>query len=257
MKKTSKTSVHEMGTTPAHSRDSSLPHTLVLGGSGRLGSAALKLLVTRAQSVQVMVTQRFVATPAGLVDRLVCSGPPHQWPLEPRLAGLAIVMFDAPHLHFGREAALWVPQPSELPQLARWLHACGVHSLAVVMPHAQASLPVGLQSGLANIDELALAGVGFERLLIVRSAQKPAPTQRGHALQALAAWMLGWAHVMVSASQQPVRASAVASFAVHTLATLLQQGRTGSFIASPERVWLAASATSDAALAQQVQEWLG
>jgi hypothetical protein len=93
------------------------------------------------------------------------------WPPVPAEAG--VVMFDPPRLFYDRERALWTPQPQELVAVARWMRAGGVRTLAVVLPHAQGRLPEALKRGLAGLDEQAVAALGFERVIFVRSAQKP------------------------------------------------------------------------------------
>ena len=77
-----------------------------------------------------------------------------------------------------RARAVDAASPAQLPALARWLRACGVRTLAVVQPHAQGRLPEALKRGLASLDEQAVAALGFERVLLVRSAQKPAAAPR-------------------------------------------------------------------------------
>ena len=175
-----------------------------------------------------------------------------RWP--PVQADLAVVMFDPPRMFYGRERALWTPAPAQLPALCAWLKSCGVHTLAVVLPHAQGTLPESLQRGLASLDELALAALGFERLLIVRTAQKPGAVQHRHFLDKTAAWMMGIFSYMVPSSEQPVRATKVAQFTDMVLQELVQ-GKKGSFIAAPALVWQAAQ--GDAAhMRCTVREWL-
>ena len=95
-------------------------------------------------------------------------------PSGPQLsADMAVVMFDPPRMFYGRERALWTPAPHQLAGLGAWIKRCGVHTMAVVLPHAQGTLPEALKRGLANLDEHALAALNLERLLIVRTAQKP------------------------------------------------------------------------------------
>ena len=82
-----------------------------------------------------------------------------------------------------------------------------------------------------------MAALGFERLLIVRSAQKPAAAGGGVGrLQALAGWMLGVLAYMVPSSEQPVRASKVAEF----VDVALRLAPPGIHVAAPEVVWRAA-----------------
>lgn len=165
----------------------------------------------------------------------VVSGPIAAWP--PVQADAAVVMFDPPRMFYGRERALWVPSPQDLPALATWLHASGVRTLAVVLPHAQGTLPESLKRGLASMDEHTLTTLGFERLLIVRTPQKPgAAASHVSALHGLAAWMLGIFQYMVPSSEQPVRASKVAEF----VDAALQHLPPGTHVAAPELVWQAA-----------------
>jgi hypothetical protein len=139
---------------------------------------------------------------------LVPSAAPADWPRAQ--ADTAVVLFDPPRLFYDRERALWTPAPAQLPELARWLRASGVRTLAVVLPHAPGRLPEALKSGLASLDEHAVASLGFERVLILRSAQKPAAAPQQHPLQRLARWMLGVFKYMVPSAEQPVRAVKVA-----------------------------------------------
>ncbi|HYP70664.1 MAG TPA: hypothetical protein VEP93_07240, partial [Variovorax sp.] len=93
-----------------------------------------------------------------------------------------------------------------------------------------------------------VASLGFERLLLVRSAQKPAKGVRGSAPQRLAEWMLSIARFMVPASEQPVRATVVAQF----VDAALRLAPPGTHVAAPELVWQAAQGDIEAA----VRAWL-
>ena len=172
--------------------------------------------------------------------------PMQHWPRVQ--ADVALVCFDPPRLYHDRERALWTPAPEQLPQLARWLRCCGVRTLAVVQPHAQGRLPEALKRGLASIDEQSVAALGFERLLLVRSARKPADSNRGSAPQRLADWMLSTARFMVPASEQPVRAAAVAQF----VDAALRLAPLGTYVAAPELVWQAAQGPAEPV----VRAWL-
>ena len=133
--------------------------------------------------------------------------------------------------------------------LFRSLRRCGVHTLVVVVPHAQGRLPDAIKRGLANLDEQALAAVGFERLLLVRSAQKAAPSAATGGLNKVAAWMLSTLSYMIPATEQPVRPSKLAEFidiAIHRLPV-------GTHVASPELLWCAACSQHTP---QVVQAWL-
>ena len=175
-----------------------------------------------------------------------------QWPCVD--TDVAVVMFDPPRMFYGRERALWTPSPAQLPALGAWIKSCGAHTLAVVLPHAQGSLPRALQRGLASLDEHALAALGFERLLIVRTAQKPAARRNRNVLEATAAWMLSTLTIMVPSNEQPVRASKVAQL-VDLALQLLPQCPPGIFIAAPELVWEAAQG-DNAHMQRVVRAWL-
>jgi hypothetical protein len=120
-------------------------------------------------------------------------------------------------------------------------------TLAVVLPHAQARLPEALKRGLASLDEHAVAALGFDRLLIVRSAQKPA-SQGRCLLPRLARFMLSVFGYMVPSSEQPVRSPKIAEF----VAPRCNSAPPGIHIASSELVWR--SAQGD--VRQAVRDWL-
>ena len=120
----------------------------------------------------------------------------------------------------GRELAFVRPRPHDLPMLARWLHTRGTRRLVVVLPHSPASLPDALKRGLANLDEHAVAALGFEQLVFVRSAQKPGSARAAQWLQRLADGVLAQLQLMVAAPDQPVRAAKVARFVLELAAQL-------------------------------------
>lgn len=164
-------------------------------------------------------------------------------------ADTAIVSFDPPRLYHDRERALWLPEPAQLPELARWLRASGVTTLAVVQPHAQGRLPEALKRGLASLDEQAVVANGFDRVLLVRSAQKPGAGTFANPGERLAAWMLSIARFMVPSSEQPVRPSKVAEL----VDVALQIAPPGVHVAAPELVWRASQGT---ALREVARGWL-
>jgi hypothetical protein len=118
--------------------------------------------------------------------------------------------------------------------------------------HAQGTLPEALKRGLASLDEHALAALGFERLLIVRTAQKPTAIGRQNSLEKLATWMLSIFSFMVPSSEQPVRATKVAEL----VDMALQQLPVGTWVAAPELVWQAAQGDAGQ-MRQVVREWFG
>lgn len=225
------------------------PGRLVLAGAGgALGNEVVRRLVGLGQfgGTEVLVREPITAGLRGVSVRLVEGDDPMHW--LPTTAGTAIVMFDPPRLFYQRERALWTPQPAQLPDLAHWLRRSGVGTLAVVMPHAQGRLPEALKRGLASLDEQALAALGFDRLLIIRSAQAPGPPPRAGRLERIARWMLGIFKYMLPGSEQPVRAVKVAQL----LAAALQLAPPGIHVAAPQTVWQAAQGDPHAV----ARDWL-
>jgi hypothetical protein len=225
------------------------PRLVIAGATGVLGNEVLRRLVGLQQfgSTQVLAREPITAGLRGVGTTVVPSDDPAQWP--DGAADTGIVLFDPPRLFYDRERALWTPAPAQLPALAQWMRRSGVRTLAVVLPHAQGRLPEALKRGLANLDEHAVAALGFERLLIVRSAQKPATAPDAGWLPGVARWMLSIFRYMVPSSEQPVRSVKVAEF----VAAALQLAPPGIHVAAPETVWHAAQGD----LRQSVRQWLG
>lgn len=224
--------------------------TLVIAGAtGALGNELLRRLAGAHRYAHTLVLAKEPITDGlrGVETAVVPALPIAQWPVMK--ADVALVSFDPPRLYHDRERAFWTPDPAQLPELARWLKACGVHALAVVQPHAQGQLPEALKRGLASLDELAVAALGFDRVLLVRSAQKPAAQRFANPAERLAAWMLSIFRFMVPSSEQPVRASKVAEF----VALALRSAPPGVHVAAPEVVWQA----SQGDLPGVVRGWLG
>lgn len=221
---------------------------VVAGAGGALGNEVIRRLVGRGQFGRTELLAREPIRPGlrSVAVRVVAAGDPAQW--APTHAGTGIVLFDPPRLFHQRERALWTPTPQQLPALAAWMRRSGVGTLAVVMPHQQGRLPEALKRGLANLDEQALAALGFERLLIVRSPQAPGRAAAASRPAALARWMLGVFTYMLPGSEQPVRAAKTAQF----VAALLRLAPPGVHIAAPETVWQAAQGDPGAV----VRDWL-
>jgi hypothetical protein len=217
-----------------------MPRLLIAGATGALGNEVLRRLVGSARYAQTQVLAREPIRDGlrGVQATVVPSDLPQDWPAV--RADVAVVLFDPPRLFYDRERALWTPAPEQLVPLARWLRASGVVTLAVVLPHAPGRLPEALKRGLASLDEQSLAGLGFERLLILRSAQKPAGVKHANVLAGLADWMLGIFKYMVPSSEQPVRAVKVAEL----LAAALDIAPHGIHVAPPEVVWQAAQGSA-------------
>jgi hypothetical protein len=228
-----------------------LPRLLIAGATGALGNAVLRRLVGMQRHSH---TQVLASLPLGQGMRHVSAhevaGQVAQWPRA--AADVAVVMFDPPRMFYARERALWTPEPDQLAAVGAWLKTCGVHTLAVVLPHAQGTLPEALKRGLASLDEHALAALGFERLLIVRTAEKPTAIGGQNSLEKLASWMLSIFSFMVPSSEQPVRATKVAEL----VDMALQQLPLGTWVAAPELVWRAAQGDAGQ-MRQVVREWLG
>jgi hypothetical protein len=218
-----------------------LPRLLIAGATGVLGNAVLRRMVgmQRIDHTQVLARMPIRQGLRHVSAHVVPAGIDGQdnfalWPALP--SDIAIVMFDPPRMFYGRERALWTPAPHQLPGLGGWIKRCGVHTMAIVLPHAQGSLPQALKRGLANLDEHAIATLELQRLLIVRTAQKPAAAQQRNMLHRTASWMLGVSSYMVPRSEQPVRAGKVAEFVDLALLSLPP----GIHVAASELVWQAA-----------------
>lgn len=221
---------------------------VVVGAGGSLGAAVLERALVAFGHVQVLVDTPVAPAMRGF-EALPCSALSSTGALR---ADTALVVFDRERGVHGREAAFHRPRPEALPALARTLHAAGVRHLVVVLPHAPALLPAALKVGLASLDEQAVASVGFDQLVIVRSARPAARQRAGAWPQRLADAMLAQLHWMVPQRDQPVRPVKVAAFVVE-VALRLPGARGGARVAPPELIWQAAQ-SADAA--EVVQRWL-
>lgn len=210
--------------------------TVVAGGGGALGAAVVEqLLASRTlRPLRVLVTQDFHASTAGLLPVVTDD----TLALPAALGELAVIVFDRERHANGRDAAFVRPAPERLPALAAALLRAGARDLLVVLPHAAARLPQALKAGLANLDEQAVAALGFERVVFMRSAQPPAELQ-SRGLQRVADVVLAQLRLMLPQHQQPVRARKVAQLAA-ALARHLGEAPTGTRVMPPELVWQAA-----------------
>jgi hypothetical protein len=210
---------------------------LVAGATGVLGNEVLRRLVGsgRFAHTEVLATEAMSSGLAQVGIALTGSASIEEWPARPQPAHIGLIMFEPPRLYHGRERTLWTPAPEQLPALARWFRRCGVKTLVLVMPHAPGRLPGALKRGLANLDEQAVAALGFERVLLLRSARKAdAAVQQGW-LEHTAGWMLSTLKYMIPASEQPVRPAKLAEF----VDAALQLLPPGTHVAAPELLWQA------------------
>lgn len=228
------------------------PRLLVAGAGGPLGREVLREALAHGRYARVGVLtraplqaglRRLHAVPYDDGDDSSPALPAHDF---------AVVVFDRGRDHYGRDEAYHLPEPHELPALAARVRASGVHTLVVVCPIAPALLPQALQHGLANLDEQAVAALGFERLLFVR------PTQDAVALtltawpQRLARWMLSQLRYMVPQQERPLRAGAVAAFVFEVLRQW-RDAAPGTRIAAAPLLWAAAQKEGPEPV---VQRWL-
>ena len=226
---------------PASAAALARPGLLVAGATGALGSEVLRRLAGSGRFAQAQVLAREPITTALAQVAIVLAGGDDiaAWPVAPAPVHTGVVMFEPPRLYHDRDRALWTPEPAQLLALARWFRRCGALTLVVVLPHAQGSLPQALRHGLASIDEQAVAALGFERVLLLRSAQKPRPRAGRPVLEKLAAWMLSVMNYMIPTSSLPVRPARLAEFVEAALRVLPP----GTHVAAPELLWQAGQAS--------------
>ncbi|MBS0446632.1 MAG: hypothetical protein JSR59_11870 [Proteobacteria bacterium] len=213
--------------------------TVVVGGGGTLGSAVLEgLLAARGNGrVHVLATRALRSSADGL-DALVGASLESPYPALP-LGRTGVVVFDRARHANGRDNAFLRPQPADLVGCARWLHGAGVRHLLVVLPVDPARMPLALRAGLAGLDEHAVAALGFEHVVFVRPAELAGAAPATARLQRLAHAVLAQWRLMLPQSQQPVRVRQVAAWVV-ALARELPGSPSGTRVAAPELVWLAA-----------------
>lgn len=252
------------GVAPARPQAGPAPgHLLVAGGAGPLGSAVLEQALASGHwtPVSALVTQPIEVALRGLHAILIA--PDLSGQLALRAADTAIIVFDRERSRHGREAAFLKPQPDQLPLLARRLHEHGVRRLVLVLPHAPSLLPQALKAGLANLDERAVAALGFEQLVVVRPTRAGGDTPAAAPVDSsaekpnafltwLARGILSQLSLMVPQRDQPLRAAKVAQFVI-ALAQALPQSPAGTRVAPHELLWDWAQGEGGDAL---LQSWL-
>lgn len=233
-------------------RDRLPQHLLVAGAGGALGRAVLHQALAggRHASVGVLTTAPLQTGMRGLV------AVPHDAAAPtPVRADIAVIVFDRGRDFYGRDEAYHLPVPAELPALAARLRAGGAHTLAIVCPTAPSLLPTALQQGLADLDEHAVAALGFERLLFVRPTQDAPKQTITHRAERLAAWMLSQLRYMIPSTERPVRAESVAAFVFEVLRQWPDvAGSAGTRVAGAPVVWAAAQGGGPQ---EVVARWLG
>lgn len=225
------------------------PSLLIAGATGILGNEVVRILAgsTRFGAVHVLAREP-VRTGIARVSLAVCTGDVvFDWPSLP--ADVAVVMFEPPRLFYQRERALWVPRVDQVAALAHWLHGCGVHTLVVVMPHAQGALPPALAHGLASLSEQVVSSLGFARVVWLRSAEKRPKPPAASLLHRARDLVLSTLAYMVPASEQPLRAAQVAQ----VLARVLQHAPPGVHVVPHARIRQACTGNTDAT----VRSWFG
>jgi hypothetical protein len=203
---------------------------LVAGGGGKLGSAVLEATLHEHRFVCVGV---LAVPPLASTVRRLHPVAANAAALRGFAADTALLVFDGERHANGREARFVQPQPADLLPLATQLLGAGVRRLIVVVPHHAAALPAALRAGLASLDETAVAALGLQHVVFLRTAQRPVRQPAGHWLHQVAAAMLSQLHWMVPQREQPVRAAQVAEFVV-ALALALPDAPAGTRVVSPE-----------------------
>jgi hypothetical protein len=223
---------------------------VVAGAGGPLGSAVIEQVLGQGgfERVRALVSEPVKAAMRGFEAQTLERLQQH----TDAPADTGFIVFDRERHANGREVAFVRPRPEDLVPLAQCLHDAGVRRLIVVLPHG-ALLPQALKQGLATLDEHAVAALGFDQVVFVRSAQAPSAAAAGaNLLQRLAHAVLAQLHWMVPQREQPVRAVKVAAF-VAQLARRLPQAAHGTRVVPPELVW---HASQDVDLPALVDGWL-
>ncbi len=226
---------------------------LVLGGGGPLGSAVLEALLAQAAGATVGVAVHQPITPALRGLQAVQHDAPNLQAFAPEAA---VLVFDRMRHANGRDDAFVRPQPADVLALAQQLFAAGVRQLVVAVPHTTALLPQALLRGLANLDEGAVAALGFGQLVFMRMASD-APEPGDAVLprvwpQRLADWVLRQMRLMVPNTELPVRHAVVAEVLAHVL-YLLPTVPQATRVLPPQLLWHAAQG---AQLGPLLKDWL-
>lgn len=190
---------------------------LVLGAGGWLGAALLtQVLLAGHTRVGAWVHRSMASTHRGLLSvtpdtlQAPTPGDAARWQ-----GATAYLVLERPGLVGARDAVFLAPDASDLQPVAQRLRTLGATRLVVVVPHAAASLPAALRHGFAHPDEQALASMGFDQVLLVRTSRDAVAAPPGAPWwERLAA--LWWAQLrwMVPSDERPLRSVALARVVV-------------------------------------------
>lgn len=230
----------------------SRPVLLIAGAGGVLGrEVSGRLIGSMAYDHTVVLTHSpFHATMRGVQDHTVVNNDPDQTPTISAQVG--VMMFEPGNSFYDRENSIWTPSPDQVPALARWMAACGVRTLVMVLPHQPNRLPLALQHGLANLEEHAIANLPINTLVILRVADpRPAAAPVGNFGERLAAWIFRNLNYMIPSKEMPLRASQLAKV-VGQIVQQAQQVESGTFVAGQELLSQAVKGNADAI----IKAWL-
>lgn len=230
---------------------------LLLGAGGWLGAALLsQVLAGGYRRVGAWVRQPMASSHHGFValptEELTA---PTDAQREAWAGATAFVVLERPGLVGARDAAYAAPSVAQLPAFAQQLRTLGATRLFVVVPHGANSLPDALRHGFANADEQALAAMGFDQVVLVRSSRDAEGLPPGAPWwdRLAAAW---WAQLrwIIPDQERPLRSVALARVVV-AAARLLRQAPPGVRVLSQGLASRAAQAPEG--IESALREWAG
>jgi hypothetical protein len=217
------------------------PQVLLAGAGGALGRALMaRLALSSVSSVlHIAGLAAHVSSSARVKAWLVTPGvPTAPWGTSRVVPDVAVIALGLPAVR-ATEQVWWQPKPSELLPFVQHLYLLGTRRLVLVMPHEPGKLPNALKHGLASLDEQAIAALGFDHLLIVRSPQRPADLAAANWGEKLARLMLSISSYLIPAADQPVRADGFAEFVAELIKASWALQIEGAQVVPPETVWQA------------------
>lgn len=211
-----------------------------MGGGGPLGSAVLEALLATATGAAVGVAVNQAITPALRGLRAVLHDAQSLQDFGPQAA---VLVLDRTRHANGRDDVFVRPEPQDVRALAQQLRVAGARHLVVAVPHTPALLPQALLHGLANLDEGAVAALGFDQLVFMRMARAGDGTEPAAEsapwMQRLAHMVLRQMRMMVPQSEQPVRVAVVAEV-LADLVCALPMASQATRVLPPVLLWHAA-----------------